>query len=168
MLKGVFIQLYSHIKHWGSNLQCFRHRRLKYKYQPVPDLFSAWSKVTASSSTETEARGGGTGTLFTPILRGSSWLNPPGSGKPRCPDGALLPCLRRGQWTKPAACRWICVAVAWQLTAGKNLNPALAAHFRRYETMPGVFISGNNGKQLLCKKSRWRIYLKHASVQREP
>jgi len=38
------------------------------------------------------------------------------------------------------------VAVAWQLTAGKNLNPALAAHFRRDETMPGVFICGNNGK----------------------
>lgn len=79
----------------------------------------------------------------------------------------LLPWLRRGQWTKPASCRWICVSVAWQLTAGKNLNPALAAHFRGDETMPGVFICRNNGKSLLCKNSTWRIYLKHAFVQRD-
>lgn len=79
----------------------------------------------------------------------------------------LLPWLRRGQWTKPASCRWICVAVARQLTAGKNLNPALAAHFRGDETMPGVFICGNNGKSLLCKSSTRKIYLKHAFVRRD-
>jgi len=38
------------------------------------------------------------------------------------------------------------VAVAWQLTAGKNLNPASAAPVREDETMSGVFICRNKGK----------------------